>query len=745
MTAASGRRFTAPAPLLIIAASIAMLAPGGARVSRAIGEAPLQGDVTCDAVVNSVDSLQILRSVANLSTNAACLADAGDVNCDAAVNSIDSLRILRYVAGLSNTTPDGCVAIGEPLPPQATSYQLIDQAVDDGILDGQAGLIYKFYASFGDSRLPAQYRGNDGGVFENPAVFDLPGIWDALSQKTRDALAPFLMAPPEAGSWFQQRLSLGADGPADWVSVDAPTVPVKFWYHSSHPQDAQRVQAYVEALESTIWTSLVGYMGRQPLPDCGATCPGGGGDTRLDIYIVDESVRSMVQPQFNTCGAAPVFMLLARDKSNAILAHEIMHTIQFAFNPAGSCNEYQWFMEASAQWAMDYVYPGSPNEEQAAAPDLLDRPELPLDLRADPHWYGAYLFPFYLTRLKGQPNAVRAIWEKSETSASSLAAINNATQGGFEGAWPDFALKNWNRGPVDDYNDVDGLTVGARPDGGAPITLSSGGQTLGREMEHLSAVYYHFLFADEVKSAVFRANHLSEMPGIRVWAIRKTGGGWQPPEDWTAVNSKSFCRDQTEISELVIIISNSDWQGGTRDIRDKAPLIEAKDVGCTAWLGDVSAKVHYHGRVFSVDVSGLRFTLNPGQDEQGRYAAYTLTQSPAVTWHASGSDDFGCTASGEMRLEPADGAITIGAVNGSLVLDRQDNDYNAFITGYNPDAILILTCGGSPGEAPWPSNPILKMVDPDPKIKDGPVLDGEYIYPSENYGGTWTWHFEPAP
>jgi hypothetical protein len=45
------------------------------------------------------------------------MAAAGDVNCDTNVNSVDALRILRYVAGLSNTTPEGCISIGEPLGP----------------------------------------------------------------------------------------------------------------------------------------------------------------------------------------------------------------------------------------------------------------------------------------------------------------------------------------------------------------------------------------------------------------------------------------------------------------------------------------------------------------------------------------------------------------------------------------------------------------------------------------------------
>ena len=61
-----------------------------------------------------IDALQILRSAAGLSTTASCLG-AGDVNCDAVVNSVDSLRVLRHVAALSNPATQGCPLIGEGL------------------------------------------------------------------------------------------------------------------------------------------------------------------------------------------------------------------------------------------------------------------------------------------------------------------------------------------------------------------------------------------------------------------------------------------------------------------------------------------------------------------------------------------------------------------------------------------------------------------------------------------------------
>ncbi len=77
----------------------------------------IQGDVNGDGVVDAVDALQVLRSVAGLSTNAAYLAQTGDTDGDGDIDAVDALRILRYVAGLPNTTPPGWPPIGQPVGP----------------------------------------------------------------------------------------------------------------------------------------------------------------------------------------------------------------------------------------------------------------------------------------------------------------------------------------------------------------------------------------------------------------------------------------------------------------------------------------------------------------------------------------------------------------------------------------------------------------------------------------------------
>lgn len=101
------------AGLLLLALAVLQRTPD----SPAVAAASVQGDVNCSSTITAVDSLQVLRSVAGLSTTAGCLVEAGDTNCDGNVNAVDALRILRHVAGLTNPVPGGCAAVGEPLGP----------------------------------------------------------------------------------------------------------------------------------------------------------------------------------------------------------------------------------------------------------------------------------------------------------------------------------------------------------------------------------------------------------------------------------------------------------------------------------------------------------------------------------------------------------------------------------------------------------------------------------------------------
>ena len=84
----------------------------------------VQGNVDCNSSVNSVDSLKVLRFVAQLSVSqelgcpligTEVASFWGDVDCSGTVNSVDALKILRYVAQLTVQQAEPCPDVGMPV------------------------------------------------------------------------------------------------------------------------------------------------------------------------------------------------------------------------------------------------------------------------------------------------------------------------------------------------------------------------------------------------------------------------------------------------------------------------------------------------------------------------------------------------------------------------------------------------------------------------------------------------------
>lgn len=98
--------------------------PGGTPTPTPVPGELVQGDVDCNGTVNSVDSLKILRFVAQLPVaqgpgcpqiGAQMASLFGDVDCSGGVNAVDSLKLLRHVASLPVSQPGGCAGLGAPL------------------------------------------------------------------------------------------------------------------------------------------------------------------------------------------------------------------------------------------------------------------------------------------------------------------------------------------------------------------------------------------------------------------------------------------------------------------------------------------------------------------------------------------------------------------------------------------------------------------------------------------------------
>ncbi len=206
-----------------------------------------------------------------------------------------------------------------------------------------------------------------------------------------------------------------------------------------------------------------------------------GGDGRLDIYLTwtppgSGGAATIAYPP--GCDKRPSFILVSPtmddDTFIPAVTHEFFHTFQFGADQGKQCAEYEWWSEATANWAIDFVYPQDNWEHKWAYYFLQTRDwrepirDQLLDGRS------SYLFPLYLTKTTGDPGVSRRSWENAANFPNdSLAAIDQAIGGGLSDVWHEFALHVANVGPVDGFKRWDGIDFPLRGDeatGGEPVT-----------------------------------------------------------------------------------------------------------------------------------------------------------------------------------------------------------------------------------------------------------------------------------
>lgn len=747
-----------------------------------------QGDADCSTVVDLADVTHLLKVAAETVTDHGCADSAGDVDCIGGTTLVDALLILRFVAGVPRATPGGCSAINTEVVIPATSEELIAQALAAGDIDAEQALLYKMFAGFGDSRLPVQYHSADGNVGENSALDDVVAQWDGLSQTTKDTLAPFLKSPAEPGSW-ESLPSIGSEADAmpqgdanDYILVNT-TKPVDVWYHADRPGDAAKAQQIADAISGTIWDSITGLMGKTPIADCGNTCSSGGPDSKLDIYIArEDSLRAFTiwNPTDDpTCNLTPALIVLARGDSLAVVAHEFMHAVQFAFYYA-NCIEASWWWEATAEWAMDYVYPsgppgGPPQEEHAMASAFLGSPEVSLDFKDDSHEYSDYLLSFFIARKHNLAEWVPATF-LALTSRPSLEAINHAMEVNglvdFDKVWPQFTLDNWNREPVDDYKTWDQLFEQTDPTEGTQEVDVGEELSMSIHVPYLAAQYEQIVFTNTVKKVEFKNGLAAEgKPHQAVWGIVKIGDEWQEPEDLSKQASKSWCRDVPEqnIQELVLVYSNSDWQGKHSMDPVEPSTVTGKGVGCQGWSGTMTAVQTWdtsegHGNASSTFtgtwvVADPDAPVAPCQSFGDPDVCILYTPDGTISWswdaHVPGVNGCSSTTSGSLPageslhndqqvffLQPMSDFLEYkfyGA--GNFVVPTQDC-YNPITSGQHPPSFFNLSenadASNPPGDGTNTCYVTTWRIVPDAQTIDGSCYEWNYNYHSLHY----EWHLQ---
>jgi hypothetical protein len=405
--------------------------------------------------------------------------------------------------------------------------------------------------------------------------------------------------------------------PGRFKSVLTRKGRTKVWYLKRDAEHREQAIALLRATERRIWPELTRIMKRAPLSD--KNLRRNGRDGRLDIYFVPLSrlTDGEAIPYPAPCGQpSPVFLrldngLLEEDQVNdalSALTHELMHAIQYSYPLARGClasRPYEWWSEATATWAEDFVYPDSQTEHQYAE-HILEQPHVPLESTAGTHAYGAYLFPLYLDRVLAAPRLVRESWEEIASGKTALAAVNAVVPGGFAKTWPQFARYNWNRGPVAEYRRLDSLGIFAVPAIDRTFALRSSSsevQRIGTRVRHLAASYSRFRFVGSKARSVSFVNGLAGAGRpAKVQALIKVEDRPWTIEDWTNARVKTFCRDRQaeRLSLLVLIISNSEWRKRNHVLQaPRETRLRVTNTPCQEWTGSIRGTHRFESRALN--------------------------------------------------------------------------------------------------------------------------------------------------
>jgi hypothetical protein len=491
-----------------------------------------------------------------------------------------------------------------------TSHDLINTALSTSAITAEQALVYKLYADFGDTALPAQFQGDDTGFVEGDAPQQVVSYINSVgtasvSQATLDALWPFFVPAFYEGSWWHKQhptaQKAGLPGVryaaspncraweascsalSDWKNI--PGTHVKVWYLAENEMvDGPRANMLMQEIEGTIWPKLTAVMGRSPLSDAGTGIISEI-DGRLDIMLVDMPGEGLtVQANLTKCEAAAAYIYLQRTLPDrgmiAQAAHELMHAIQFSYDVAAKCvTDYYTTVEATAVWATNYVYPVNDWEHKYAKSYLAGgRVSLSYDDRSAPNTfrYGAYLLPLFLETRFG-PTIVKDIWEKTAVYSQELYALDGAIvahSSSLSKEWPKFLAAIWNRDTIDKFLKLDRLADQAelKIDDTFVLSSPSGVEVLKHPVDipHAASAYYRIVFGDTVSRSVtivngltFKADspdlagwgnsmaytglNLLERSGASMQVYLKVNGAWQSaPINMTNVPWLTVCRDDPQ-------------------------------------------------------------------------------------------------------------------------------------------------------------------------------------------------------
>ena len=524
------------------------------------------------------------------------------------------------------SAPPEEVVEGERYSNEPTGINLIEKALADKKIDYQTSLVYKIKFLFNDPTLPREYY-TKNAPFEDAGVFtDIKADWDTFSAETKKELAPYYKRPNDPESYISKALNgeieapkvgmfkfintvQARERPFSYKSEDALVTAdgkIRVWYLEKketigdvetltkiYYDTAKQVVANLNA--DGAYAQFVGLLGKVP-PSDGAF----GGDNKTDVYIVPVGYAALLDTDGTSSQGVnspdegngySSFILLRENLTPNLLktttVHELFHGFQRAFPWAWQKKSDLWWIEGTATWSEDMIYPKI-NSEQGYVISYLPKSEISLDSEGDNFEYGTYLFPFYLSNTYDR-GIITKVFEGCSSTSNPKKSVNAVIDGGFKKNWKEFTLWNFNQKPIEFYKEKDQSkkfpTHSSGAGGNSETDFIVGVPEMSyavKELKPLTVQVHTFSIdydqAASVKKVVF--DDLKNFTGktakawIKAVVYPKTGEPYV--EDWGEKDRRSFCFDKSneKLDKISIIFSNAEM---TDKIKESAIKVKTSD------------------------------------------------------------------------------------------------------------------------------------------------------------------------
>ena len=458
---------------------------------------------------------------------------------------------------------------GQPEEPyEETSTEKIDAAFADGKISPEKYALLSMSAVYSPEKLPAEFSGaadtEPDHAFLYAVIYE---NWGNFSEETKAALLPYLLPPTDPKSYFYEAAESGAKqsflpklfgaspamaagGDTEKLEIDAKTSVI------------YKKNASAAVKEHADWMRLAAAIAIPKFKDLLSINP--------NFIFIYPTGAAKIGRAYGDAELLPdaggVCEVRIKDnldfiKTSATVAHEIFHCFQnfYGFKYLG---EMKWFMEATAVWSEDFIFPTQRTEHEYDDSFLDHMPWDLLSQRANRH-YGSYLWFFYLVQ-KNTPETIAYIFQRiKENNSKPRQALETLPD--FNDAFKEFVFWDWNYKPYQYFQDSPYFPE-VHPNGGSrqnKMIKNPGNYPAEVALDKGAAKYYIYGFSgDKVKFIKFDLEGMgidNDNKTTAVQALYKVKDSWYY-EDWTGLKTRSFCRDLDgeNIDGLIAIVSNSD-------------------------------------------------------------------------------------------------------------------------------------------------------------------------------------------